>query len=111
MIDATSAPTAAPSPTPDPDRFAGLGQPPPLRLELSAKGASSTVAVRDDAGELVWRGSLDAGESQTVRVAGAATVVASNGGAVVASVNGDRQGPLGDLGEAVQRVIRPADPR
>jgi len=106
-----SAPAATTAPTPDPDRFAGLAEPPLRRLRLSASDGTSVVAVRDDAGELIWRGSLDAGESHVVRVAGSATVFASDGGAVVASINGTSLGPLGDSGEAVQRVIRGADQR
>ena len=105
-VEPTPTTTTTPSSPPDPDRFAALGEPPISRLQLSAKGGTSAVAVRDDAGELIWRGSLAVGESHTVRVAGSATVLAQNGGAVAVTVNGERRGLLGDPGEAVQRVIR-----
>lgn len=100
----------SPAPTlPDPDRFAGLGAPVHrtrlTALRLTAQGGSSVVAVRDDAGEVVWRGRLDDGEAQTVRISGSATVVAGDGGVVVATVNGHPRGPLGDSGVPVQRVI------
>ena len=99
------APAASAAAPADPDRFAGLGTPAVNRLRLSAQGGTSTVTVRDDAGETVWRGALHAGESHTVRVTGSATVVAADGGVVVASMNGQPRGPLGDPGQAVQRVI------
>ena len=105
-LDQPAGPATASAAAPaDPDRFAGLGAPSVNRLRLSAQGGTSTVTVRDDAGELVWRGSLDAGESHTVRVAGSATVMAADGGVIVANMNGRPRGPLGDPGQAVQRVI------
>jgi hypothetical protein len=106
-----SGPTAAASAPADRDRFAGLGAPALNRLRLSAQGGTSAVTVRDEAGEVVWRGTLDAGEGHTVRVTGSATVVAADGGVIVASMNGQPRGPLGDAGQAVQRVIGAARSR
>ncbi len=107
-----SAPDAEPSanigptpPTLGPDRFAGVGGSALNRLRLSADGGASRVAVRDDAGELVWHGTLTDGKTHTVRVAGSATVVAADGGVVRANLNGHPRGPLGEPGESVQRVL------
>jgi len=102
---ASSAPAS-----PDPDRFAGLGAPranqvSPTVVRLTARGGRSFVTVRDEAGEVVWRGRLEAREAHTVRVNGSATVVAADGGVVTAAVNGRPRGPLGEPGESVQRVI------
>jgi len=111
VVQPTPSAAITPTPAPDTDRFAGVGEPPTNRVTLSAQGGTSAVTVRDDAGALIWRGSLDAGESHTVRVVGSATVVAADGGVVKASVNGDPRGLLGDAGQTVQRVLRGADPR
>lgn len=97
---ASSAPAA-----PDPTRFAGMGAPTVNRVRLMARGGSSVVTVRDDAGEVVWRGALDDGETHAVRVSGSATVVASDAGVVAVSVNGKPRGRLGEAGVSVQRVF------
>lgn len=99
-VAASSAPA-----TPDPGRFAGVGAPTVNRVRLTARGGSSVVTVRDEAGKVVWRGSLDDGETQTVRVSGSATVVARDGGVVAANVNGHPRGRLGETGGSAQRVF------
>jgi len=97
--------------TPDPDRFAGMVPPEVNRLRLTAEGGSSAVAVRNEAGELVWRGILSDGEAKAVRVAGAPTVVAEDGGVVTAKLNGKAGETLGEPGVSVQRVLGSAPRR
>jgi len=98
--------TEASATTPDPDRFAQLGSAPQInRVRLRADGGGSVVTVRDSDRNLVWQGTLSAGESRTVRDRGPLTVQARDGGVVTVSVNGRDRGLLGALGAPARRVL------
>jgi hypothetical protein len=63
------------------------------------------VAVRDDDGELVWRGRLRAGDGQRVEVTGPVTVRASRADAVRLFVDGESRGRVGQGDAAARRVV------
>ncbi len=88
--------------------FAGMGErivSTRLRLVGTAAAAGTPVTVRTADGAVVFRGSLGAGESERLQVAGAATVIAADAGALTAQVNGRSVGPLGEAGKPVRRTL------
>ena len=91
------------------DRFAGMGQRPgSTRLLLSGVDDASTasqVTVRSGGGDIVYQGSIGAGDVERVEVSGPAVVTAQDAGVVTAAVNGRRTGPLGTVGEPVRRTL------
>ncbi len=87
-------PYFAPTPTLLP-RSAGFE----VKLDISAR---SWVRVEADGTE-VYQGILEAGTSKTFSARTRITLRAGNGGGVTALVNGQTQGPLGALGDVVDR--------
>lgn len=85
--------------------LAQLGAPTVNNVTLRATGDGGRVKVKDADGEQVWAGRLRRGESHDVSVAGPATVVAADGGAVRMRVNGDAKGRLGKSGERTRLTV------
>lgn len=109
------APTAA-----DAARFDRMGErSAPTRLRLSGTAAATDgpedaadgvaadtpVTVRDGDGSVLFQGRIGVDEVRWVRVFGAATVVAADGGALTVDVDGRTVGRLGPDGEPVRRTL------
>lgn len=115
------APTAA-----DAARFDAMGErSAPTRLRLAGTSTATTatdapadgtnndadkapatpVTVRDGDGSVLFQGRIGADEVRRVRLFGAATVVAADGGALTVDVDGRTVGRLGPNGEPVRRTL------
>jgi cytoskeleton protein RodZ len=104
----TESPAPAPPPVstaPDNDRMADLGAPTVNELTLRAIGNGTRVMVKNADGKQVWDGRPRRGESHDVAVAGPATVIAADGGAVRMRLNGDARGRLGKPGEPTRLTV------
>ena len=99
------ATVSAPEPAVDPDALKGLGAPTSNVLVLKGRGEETRVVVRGDEGATVWKGTLTDGETTKLRVPGKATVIARDGGAVSASINGKSKGPLGADGKRAEVTL------
>lgn len=89
----------------DDGQMAELGAPTVNELTLRSAGDGSRVTVKNADGERVWDGRLRPGESHDVSVAGPATVIANDGGAVRLRLNGDAKGRLGEPGEPAKLTV------
>lgn len=101
--------SSVPDPSATADRFAAMGdEPVPTRLRLAgvvgSEGASDVV-VRTPDGDVLYQGSIGAGDVHELRLAGPAVVVADDAGMVTAAVDGRPTGPLGRAGERVRRTV------
>ena len=71
----------------------------------AAKAPATPVTVRDGDGSVLFQGRIGADEVRRVRLFGAATVVAADGGALTVDVDGRTVGRLGPDGEPVRRTL------
>jgi cytoskeleton protein RodZ len=83
----------------------------PVTLTLAGVRASSQVVVRGPAGKVLWAGEVPLGGKRTLQVPPPVGVRAENAGALDASVDGQWQGPLGQLGAPGRRVFQRPTPR
>lgn len=101
--------SAAPAQTGGPDpaarSLAAVGAPTSTDLVLRGSGTGSKVVVRDADGAVVWKGRLDAGETQRLTVVGEAALTAAHGDAVAVRVDGTPRGPLGADGARATAVL------
>jgi hypothetical protein len=72
-------------------------------LEVSAKGSSPQVVVRDRDGRILWAGKLADGQHQQVIGLAPFDVTASNGQAVKVSFLGKEKGTVGDTSAAASK--------
>jgi cytoskeletal protein RodZ len=91
------------------ERFASMGQRQTTTLlTLSAASETTTqtpVVVRASDGSVAFRGTIDPGRSQTIRVVGPAAVITPDGGAVLAGVDGGESVPLGERGVPARTTV------
>jgi cytoskeleton protein RodZ len=87
------------------DRLADLGAPTVNKLVLRGVGDGTRVTVKNSDDRPVWDGRLRPGESHRVSVAGRATVVANDGGAVRLRLNGAAEGRLGAADEPTRVTV------
>ena len=96
-VELTSKPVLNGSPSSP----AKLGPAVPVLLDAAAGGTH--VVVKDGAGEVVFNGDLAYGEKRSVKAAPPVHVQSSDG-ALRVSVDGKKQGPLGEEGQPAQNT-------
>ena len=77
----------------------------PAEAGEAAEPAATPVTVCDGDGSVLFQGRIGADEVRRVRLFGAATVVAADGGALTVDVDGRTVGRLGQNGEPVRRTL------
>ena len=105
----TSGPTRTPQPSPAPTPSAPAGVTTQITgggitIDLEATGRSWILVVADDV--VVYRAFVTAGEHRRWQANGSMTVRVGNAGFVILTVNGRSIGPLGALGQVVDRTFR-----
>jgi hypothetical protein len=81
-------------------------QAPHATVRLRAAYGDSLVTARS-AGQVLYKGRLNAGTTKVIRAKHAIHLTMSDGGAVLVTTNGTFRRTLGDPGERVQTMIRP----